>query len=378
MDRKLVTVRTVAAVHPVKGADRIETIVLDGWSCVVQIGKFKVGDQAVFFEIDSFLPASDARWAFLEEKFTAWNGQKGFRVKSTKIRGVISQGIVQPLDTFPEIFAVLVDLEVRHGKEEAARLLRDMSFEEMVYVRKYEVLEKTPRVGSAAPPTPMPAFIRRTDQERCQNLPHVFEDWKDETFQETTKMDGSSMTVYFVRRDSPLIDQLPSADTAQEQTSLSSSGRFGVCSRNIELPEDKGGYFWDVARKNELPEKLSRMGRNIAIQGELCGSTIQSNFEGFPKGFHDLFVFSVWDMDTQRHIKPRETEEMASQLGLKHVPVEGYHRLGDIATSVQEILLRAEGKGLNGKKREGIVLKHVDGEFSFKAISNSYLLKHGE
>jgi ATP-dependent RNA circularization protein (DNA/RNA ligase family) len=65
-------------------------------------------------------------------------------------------------------------------------------------------------------------------------------------------------------------------------------------------------------------------------------------------------------------------------LGLKHVPVHGYIVLNETAQTIGQILDRAEGQGINGAKREGIVFKHVESGFSFKAISNSYLLKHGE
>lgn len=225
---------------------------------------------------------------------------------------------------------------------------------------------------------PFPDFIERTDQERIQNLPKVFEEWGDKVFQETTKMDGSSMTVYYLRKDAPMFDLLPPLNPTGGQSGVMENGRVGVCSRNIELVEREKSFFWEVALKNKLLEKLAKLDRNIAIQGELCGSTIQSNFEGFPKGFHDFYLFSVWDIDEQKHLPPREAEQWAKDLGLKHVPVHGYTKLSDIGASVEELLKRAEGKGMNGKKREGIVLKHEDGVFSFKAISNSYLLKHGE
>jgi ATP-dependent RNA circularization protein (DNA/RNA ligase family) len=83
-------------------------------------------------------------------------------------------------------------------------------------------------------------------------------------------------------------------------------------------------------------------------------------------------------MDAQRYLAPKETEEWAKDLGIKHVPVNGYFKLGDIASNTDQLVSRADGKGINGRKREGIVFKHVDGTFSFKAISNAYLLKHGE
>ncbi|KAI1870044.1 hypothetical protein JX265_006214 [Neoarthrinium moseri] len=380
MGRKLVTVRRIGAIKPIEGADRIEIAVIDGWTCIVKKGQFVVDGLAVFFEIDSFLPGTDARWAFLEKNFIDWNGQRGFRIKSMKMRGHMSQGLLEPLEDFPEIIGVIKDLEAAHGRSEAEKIVRGLSFEEPLGVQKWEKMYNTWDGGEKKENVPLPAFIQRTDQERCQNLPDLFDEWKDEVFQETTKMDGSSMTAYFLRSDSDKTTSLPEVDSSVPQTALLHNGRFGVCSRQVDLGEqDKNGrYFWEVAKQLDLANKLSRLDRNIAIQGELCGSSIQSNFEGFPVGIHDFFLFSVYDIDKQKYTRPKEAEAMARKLGIKHVHVEGYFRLGDIATDIQGLLERAEGKGLHGKKREGIVLKHVDGGFTFKAISNSYLLKHGE
>lgn len=384
MARKLVTVRRIGATQPINGADRIEVAVVDGWRCIVERGQFVAGDLGVFFEIDSFLPGSDARWTFLAEKFIVWGEEKGFRVRSQKMRGQVSQGLLEPLTSFPEIAAVLDEMRGQHGTETAERLIRDMPFEDVLGVRKWEPMENTSPHKTVT--APFPSFIRRTDQERCQNLPAVFEEWKDKEFQVSTKMDGSSMTVYFLRNDSEKIQLLPTpgpdgtGTETQQGAAFLPNGRFGVCSRHIDLREGdaNGHYFWEVAKRLDLPDKLSRLDRNIALQGELCGSSIQKNFEGFPPKVHDFFLFSIWDIDAQSYVKPREVEIMAQELQIKHVHVTGYSRLGDIASDVQELLVYAEGKGLFGKKREGIVLKHIEGDFSFKAISNSYLLKHGE
>ncbi|KAK9773637.1 hypothetical protein AB5N19_05498 [Seiridium cardinale] len=380
MSRKLVTVRQVGAVKAIKGADKIELAIVDGWNCIVKKGQFDEGGLGVFFEIDSFLPATDPRWAFLEKNFIDWNHRTGFRVKSMKMKGQISQGLLDSLDTFPEITTVLRDLEGKHGKQEAEALIRAMSFEDVLNVVKWEVVHNTAEWTNKTVTIPFPFFINRTDQERVQNLPNVFDDWRDGIFQETTKMDGSSMTAYFLRQGSEKIGLLPELDAETKRIALLPNGRFGVCSRNTNLRESdaNGRWFWEVTKKYNLPAKLSELNRNIALQGELCGSSVQSNFEGFPQGVHDFFLFSIWDIDEQKYIKPKEAEAMARQLGIKHVPVTGYFRLGDIATTVDGLLARAEGEGLYGKKREGIVLKEIGGEFSFKAISNTYLLKHGE
>ena len=402
MTRRLATVRRVSAVWPI-AADKVEAVTVGGWTCVAPVGRFREGDLALFFEIDSFLPAADPRWAYLENRFTTFDGARGFRVRSTKIRGQMSQGILAALDEFPEVAIRRAALEARHAGASEAEiddlLLREESFDEVLGVRKYDPVmvsevKKREDKNAAGGLTPLPDFIPRTEQERVQNLPpDAFERWKDEVFQESVKMDGSSMTVYFVRNDSPLFGCLPALpggdgggsgavpETGRNRRgdAVQPNGRVGVASRNMEQRENQGGHYWAAARRHGLPAKLSALGRNLAVQGELCGSSIQKNFEGFPAGAHDFFAFAVWDIDASRYLPPREAEDLAVRaLSILHVPVIGYAPLRYIGLSVDELLARAEGVGIHGRKREGIVLKHVAGEFSFKAISNSYLLKHGE
>ncbi|KAJ4016651.1 hypothetical protein NW752_003778 [Fusarium irregulare] len=368
MPRKLVTVRHVSAVTPIPGADRIETATVDGWTCVVSTNIFKPGDRGVYFEIDSLLPASDPRFAPLAPKIVGVNGPTrtpDVRVRTVKIRGVLSQGLLMSLESFPEIASRLEGIP--------ADKFRDVGFEDVLNVRKYEG-PATPQDLNLSTPLPdFPEFIPRTEQERVQNLPDVFTTHGSEVFQESTKMDGSSMTVFYLDKSSPLSQTLP-----EEIRDVG----VGVCSRNriqIENHPRSQPLFYATARALGLHESLTKIGRNVAIQGELCGSSIQSNFEGFAKGAHSFFLFAVYDIDEQRYLPPKEVHETwAPLLGVQHVPVHGYKALNKVGSTVADLVARAEGKGVNGRKREGIVFKRVDGLFSFKAISNSYLLKHGE
>ncbi|KAK7424932.1 hypothetical protein QQX98_000208 [Neonectria punicea] len=389
MTRKLVTVRRISALTPIPGADRVQTASVDGWNCVVSVGDFQPGDLGLYFEIDSLLPGADPRWAFLAPKNAARSKSSpsppppdDIRIKTIRIRKVLSQGLLMPLATFPEVVGVLDALERDLGRPGMEARLRTLSFEDVLGVRKFEKPAPEFKAGDGAEPlADFPDFVPKTDQERVQNLPDVFASWRDAVFQETTKMDGSSMTVYFIRRDSPLYDALPTLPPGESHSSQQPNGRVGVCSRNRELGEQTRtmALFWTAARAAGIPAALSRCDRNLALQGELCGSSIQSNFEGFAAGAHAFYLFAIWDVDAQRYLPPREVHETwAPRLGVPHVAVEGYRPLREIASSVSDLVARADGKGIHGRKREGIVLKHVDGAFSFKAISNSYLLKHGE
>ena len=168
---------------------------------------------------------------------------------------------------------------------------------------------------------------------------------------------------------------------------------FGVCSRNFEL-KDEPSTYWDVAHGLELPEKLkeycARNSCSIALQGEITGPGIGCNRDCFES--HTFQVFRVWDIDGQRFLTRQERYDVVSALGLRHVPVLGCRTISEFCASSgnpddyagepfnptvarDNILKFAEGKTVRGNEREGVVFKSDDGRFSFKAVSNRYLLK---
>ncbi|KAI0016425.1 RNA ligase, DRB0094 family [Xylariomycetidae sp. FL0641] len=362
MGRELVSRQRIREMQRLPTPGNFEVAFVNGWSCVVRRGEFKVNEEVLFFEIDSFLPphTEDARYSNPIHRTTiTWQGRKGVHVNSIMHGQVISQGVILKLSDFPE----LLDTS-------------EVSLADQLGILKWELSPKEKETTLGKPPT----FIPATDLERVQNCPNLFTaKYKNAIFQESTKMDGSSMTVYFVKKDSCWYRSLPwlAGDCAKADME---TGRFGVCSRHADIPYGRkpASKFWEVALAHGLPGKLARVGRNLAVQGELVGSTIQANRHGFPAGRHDFYVFAIFDIDAQERLKPGETVQRAAQLGLQHVPVHGEARLHDIAKCHADLLKRAEGTGINGRKREGLVFKNVDDQRGFKVIANDYLLKHGE
>jgi RNA ligase (TIGR02306 family) len=155
--RQLVTLRKVAELRPIPNADAIECAIVDGWPVVVKKGEFQVGDTGVYFEIDSFLPASDERFAFLMNKGKiTYEGHEGVRLRTIKLRGVVSQGLLLPVTHFREdIDAVLAGIHVD-------------TLEEALGIVKYEPPIHASLAGEVE--GPMPPFIRKTDQEPSHHL----------------------------------------------------------------------------------------------------------------------------------------------------------------------------------------------------------------
>jgi RNA ligase (TIGR02306 family) len=195
-----------------------------------------------------------------------------------------------------------------------------------------------------------PSFIRKTDEERIQNLASEYEEMKKHTYYETEKLDGSSATFFY------------------------NNGEFGVCSRNLELLETEGNTFWKVARELDLENKMREYGMNISFQGELIGEGVQGNPYKI-KG-QTVRFFNLFDIDLQEYHSLSVFKKTMEKLGLETVPVLNTHF--HLPDTIDELLLMADGKSeLNPNfDREGIVIRSLDRKISFKVISNKFLLKH--
>ena len=335
--RALASIRRVRRVFPIEGADKIVGTQVDGWNCVTKVGEFKEGDLGVYFEIDSFLPATDSRYAFLEKQFLTFNGVKGARIRTIKLRGQIAQGLLLPISIFPEI----------------ANPQEGMDVTEILGITKWEPPISPQLAGQVR--GNFPHFIKKTDEERIQNLiDEIKEHIAGRTFEMTIKLDGTSMTVYSHEEDN------------------------GVCGRNWNLKETEENSLWRVARKNKVLEALVSTGLQVALQGELIGEGIQDNNEKIVG--HDFYLFNVWDIKNAQYMTPEQRKEVVKQLESMGAKVNEVPSLGFITfpedVTVEDILAMADGKSLFAENREGLVFKRDDGQYSFKAISNWYLAKY--
>jgi RNA ligase (TIGR02306 family) len=352
--RKLASIQAVNAVEPIPNADAIEKIRVLGWWVVSKKGEHRPGDRIVYCEIDSLLPERP-EFEFLrpgcfkpaqEDAGGAVTLPAGFRIKTVKLRGQVSQGICFPLSILPD------GAPTDEGEDVT----------ELLGVLKWE------------PPLPVgmggkvkglfPGFLPRTDETRVQVLESALQRHRGKPFYVTEKLDGTSFTA-FLRR-----------------------GEFGICSRNLWMDEaDESNVLVRVSKGLFLEEKLrsarERLGFDPAIQAEVIGPGVQKNKYGLPAV--TLRVFNVLDVDACRLLDHPAMLALLGELQLEAVPQLGTVLLDH---TVDELVAFSEGtSALDAKvQREGVVLRplaeeydeELGGRLSFKVINPKFLLKYDE
>ena len=332
-DRKLASVVKIVEIQPIPGADAIVVATVKGWKVVVKVNEYKVGDLAVYYEIDSFLPIRPQFEFLRKSSFKRMGSSEGFRLKTIRLRGQISQGLLTPI---PEGIS-----NPREGDD----------LTEALDIVKYEPPIPAQLAGKIK--GTFPSFIPKTDEIRIQNFEsEVGFSPVGERAYVTEKLDGTSFTCYF------------------------NNGVFGVCGRNWELSETSDNSLWRMANVLQLKEKMTKHGKNIALQGELVGAGINGNLYGLSD--HKLYFFTGYDIDKGRRMFFDELEWVLFGLQLQMVPVlEKYGFVIPNENNIVDYMLRyAEGKSVLNMEvdREGVVVRGLEREFSFKAISNTYLL----
>lgn len=338
--RKLASIRRIDDIQPIPGADAIDVATIGGWNVVVKKGEFAVGQLVTYLEVDSWVPHELAPFLSKGQEPRVYEGVKGERLKTVKLRGQLSQGLILPLN------------------DKVAGLAEGDDATEILGILKYEKPVSASLAGFAR--GNFPTFIPKTDQERIQNLKQDLGDWVAAglDWEVTEKLDGTSVTIY---KNSAL------ADEGKEP--------LGVCSRNLDLKDTEGNVYWNVAKAFDVHGILLRDGRNLAIQGEIIGHGIQGNQYKLNK--HVLYVFDIYDIDNRRYFTPVQRREFCRANGLNHVPVHSTNYVIS-ENNIPKLLDMAEGSSyLNNSQREGLVFKcNTDPSISFKAISNKWLLKN--
>lgn len=339
--RKLASIQKIKYIKPIEGADNIETVGILGWECVSKKGEFQPDDMCLYIEIDSLLPEIP-EFEFLRKN--CWNESfKKFRLKTIKLKKQISQGLVLPISVFPNLAGLNVGADVT----------------DLLGIEKYDPPIPAQIVGDAKKFT-WP--ISKTDETRVQldDEYKFIERLTGQPYYISLKLDGTSSTF--------LID--PTDET------------FHVCGRNYSYKRNDTHTFWKIAQRYNIEQGLRSFldkGNNrIAIQGEIVGPGIQKNPLGL--SVPDLYIFNVVDITNNTRFCLDMSMLIVQELGLKFVPI--VDKGSSFSYTQTDLLEMARGKykthfssAKDSQHREGIVIRSICGEVSFKAINNDFLLK---
>ena len=351
IERQLATVRKISDIIEIKNADTLCVYVVDGWRIVDKIDKFKKDELIIMIEVDSWVPHELAPFLSNGKEPREYEGIKGERLRTAKIRGEISQGLVLPVEVGIGGFLYV------KGENGVEVIQEGDDVSEILNVKKWEPV--IPACLRGRVKGNFPIEIPKTDQERIQNLSKYFDRIKKQEWEVTEKLHGSSCTFY-----------------------LDKDNNFHVCSRNLDLDYEENNAYWKAAILYNVESMMkSNNMQGYAVQGELIGEGINGNQYGI-KGI-DFFVFDVYNANEKRYLNPYKRYKIVHNLKLKHVPVINVNTT-IICDSIQELLILVEGRKsyLNDSNMEGYVFKTKSevsdnrDVSSFKVISNSWLLKN--
>jgi len=353
--RKLASIREIADIKPIQNADAIEVAVVDGWECVVKKSEgFKAGDHVVYIEIDSIVP-DKPEFEFLRDR--------KFRVRTIKLRGQVSQGLVLPLNILPDkkykldedvtniLGVTKYDPQAEQEKklfESSQNKIKNPLIKLLLRFSWFRKLYIKPKKGG------FPTWIVKTDEERIQNKTKMFGIEKDlgTKFIVTEKLDGQSATYYLEK--------------------VGRKYKFGVCSRNINLTTPDNSSYWTVAKQFNIENVLkSLIGDNdkIVLQGEIIGTGIQGN--KYKVDGYDFYAFNL--TYPNRKIPTTEMVEILHKYEIKSVPILNTGL--ELKDSIPEMVEYAKGKStLLNTKREGVVMRNYLRDISFKVINPEFLL----
>lgn len=415
--RELAYVTIIENIEPIVGSDNCECAIIGGWHVMVRKNQFNVGDPAIYFEIDSKVPAKEC-FDFL--------AKRNYKVKTQKFTfggkgNFISQGLLMHAEDFgwkikedndgsPVIEAYIPgqDYSLHRADNESRFLTQKLG---VTYAdaednqRKAPSVDKYKKMAQRHPAVFRKPFVRwlmkhkwgkdlmffffgkkkdkkngwpewvsKTDEERVQNMPWILNDTGEWVV--TEKIDGSSTTFTMKR-------------------GKHGKNEFYVCSRNVCFDSvDKPCYYdtniyWEMAQKYDMYNVLSKFLEDhpqcdwVTIQGETYGAGVQRrdySLEG-----HDFLAFNLVTSDRGRWGTLEMIDELTIPYGIFCVPtyfagpVTFDTLFGDAEDRMAKILEMATGDSqLDKKPREGLVLRSVDGQKSFKAVSNEFLLRfHG-
>ena len=406
-NRQLAYVVAIDEIRPIPNYDRVEHARVGGWWVIVKKDQFKVGDLAIYIEVDAKVPEQEP-FMFLEPKH--------FKVKTQKMCKVLSQGLLMhPADfgwnlgkadgvdngsiiiagskTFKLGDFVTEFLKITYADaEDNKRKAPSADKYKKMAQRHGKLFAKQPFRGlmkrtwgkkllflffgkkrDNAKTWPVGKFpgVSKTDQERAENMTWVLND--KTPFIVTQKCDGSSGTYILEKKGRNKFE-------------------FYVCSRNVRMASKdqecfygSHNYYWEVAEKYNIEEKMKEYLNSseelkwVCWQGEICAPNIQKN----PHKLSETHFYCFhWTDNLNGRMNIVDAADAWSHFGMEVVPIVDINYI--MPDNFEEFKLSADGfydatvcEGAKDCPREGYVYyKVTDPTFSFKNVSREYLINH--
>lgn len=404
-ERELAYIVTIDEIRPIPNYDRVEHARVGGWWVIVKKDQFQVGEPAIYIEVDSKVPEKEP-FMFLEKKH--------FKVKTQKMCGVVSQGLLMhPSDfgwliTTPMVGIFDRDNAIAYNIGDFLTKTLGITYaSEEDNKRKAPSADKYKKMAQRRPdifkkpwarwmmkrewgkkvmfffygkakdkksgwPVGMFPGVSKTDQERCENMTWILED--KTPFIVTQKCDGSSGTYILERKGKKKYE-------------------FYVCSRNVRMTNEdqecfygSHNYYWEVAHKYEIEKKMREWLEKhptlkwICWQGEICAPGIQKN----PHNLSETHFYCFhWTDSENGRINIVDAVQNWKECGMEAVPIVATNYIlpddfEEFKNSVDNIYYDSSVcEGNTNCLIEGYVYyKSTDPTFSFKNVSKTYLLKH--
>lgn len=197
--RELCRVIQIETLEEHTNAEKLELAIIGGWQVCVGLKEFKVGDLALYIEIDSLVPVDLPCFGFLAERSTdlrTVDGKAYSRIKTVRFRGELSQGLVVPLPADYANAKVGDNLTHELGilKFEAGLAKAPDALEELTFISRLARWIGGPEKTNTRP---FPDFLPKTAEPRVQNTGAMYTRHAANqiTFQESVKLDGQSLTI---------------------------------------------------------------------------------------------------------------------------------------------------------------------------------------
>lgn len=355
MSELKVEIVQIDTVEPHPNADRLDVAKIKGWHCVTGKGNFMEGDKAIYFPIDSVLPTDVEQILFPPaQKIKLTNA----RIRTIKIRGLISQGLLVPLS----------DL----GVSDTTKVGTDLT--EKLGVKKYEP-EMTTMPKNMMPTAKRhrnPYFKEYSSIENIKNYNRLFE--VGEIVVATEKIHGTNFRCGWV----PYVPEKLWEKIVAYFLPKRKEWEFVYGSRRVQLQKKsfRGFYAENVYGKMVTQYNLEEViPKGVVIFGEIYGDGIQKGYT-YGKGHneHDMVIFEFMDAKTGEYTSPISAESMSRILKLPFPPILFSGPFG--IETMKALTMGDSVLSPKQKVREGIVIRSLGPERKIvKFISDEYLLK---